>query len=42
VLVGDAGFVEVVTQQPVAPVQVVVIVGPGVEQDAGAVASHAG
>ena len=35
VLVGDAGFVEVVTEQPVARVQVEVVVGAGVEQDAG-------
>jgi hypothetical protein len=31
----DAGLVQVVAQQPVVPMQVVVVVAAGVEQDAG-------
>ena len=34
-LVGDASCRQVVTQQPVAPVEVVIVVRSGVEQDAG-------
>src|SRR5438034_296309 len=35
VLVCDSGFVEVVAEEPVAPLQVVVVVRADVEQDAG-------
>src|SRR5574340_540356 len=38
VLVCDPGLVEIVAEQPVTPVQVVVVVGAGVEQDAGELA----